>query len=153
MWLLNVWDNVPMNLKYACQQYFTSMCFLGFISYNKTFILCIKECSLGKYHTITDICRGECEFVLSCIIFPVNNAREEYDTRGWVHFHIILHSINVLGTNQNTRSHRPKIIFHPLGSLAGFPARVIVFWQKKRQKHSERITCWFMVIDIWGIMT
>jgi hypothetical protein len=27
-----------MNLKYACQQYFTYMCFLGFIRYNKTFI-------------------------------------------------------------------------------------------------------------------
>ena len=37
-WLLNVWDNVPMDLKYACQQYFTYMCFLGFIRYNKTFI-------------------------------------------------------------------------------------------------------------------
>jgi hypothetical protein len=48
----------------------------------------IKECSPGKYHTITDICRGECEFVLSCIIFPEDNARGEYDTRGWIHFHI-----------------------------------------------------------------
>ena len=35
---LNVWNNVPMNLKYVCQQYFT--CFLGFIRYNKTFIAC-----------------------------------------------------------------------------------------------------------------
>jgi hypothetical protein len=35
---LNVWDNVPMDIKYACQQYFTYMCFLGFIRYNKTFI-------------------------------------------------------------------------------------------------------------------
>jgi hypothetical protein len=40
MWFLNVWDNVPMDLKYACQQYFTCMCFLGFIQYNKTFIAC-----------------------------------------------------------------------------------------------------------------
>jgi hypothetical protein len=40
IWFLNVWDNVPMNLKYACQQYFTCMCFLGFIRYNKTFIAC-----------------------------------------------------------------------------------------------------------------
>jgi hypothetical protein len=38
MWFLNVWYNVLMNLKYACQQYFTYMCFLGFIRYNKTFI-------------------------------------------------------------------------------------------------------------------
>jgi hypothetical protein len=35
---LNIWDNVLMNLKYVCQQYFTCMCFLGFIRYNKTFI-------------------------------------------------------------------------------------------------------------------
>jgi hypothetical protein len=34
------WDNVPMDLKYVCQQYFTCMCFLGFIRYNKTFIAC-----------------------------------------------------------------------------------------------------------------
>ena len=40
IWFLNVWDNVPMDLKYACQQYFTWMCFLGFIRYNKTFIAC-----------------------------------------------------------------------------------------------------------------
>ena len=39
MWFLNVWDNVPVDLKYVCQQYFTYyMCFLGFIRYNKTFI-------------------------------------------------------------------------------------------------------------------
>jgi hypothetical protein len=42
-----------------------------------------------------------------------------------------------MGNNQNTWSHRTKIIFHeiniifhPLGSLAGFPARVIVLWQE-----------------------
>jgi hypothetical protein len=40
MWFLNVWENVPMYLKYVCQQYFTCMCFLGFIRYNKTFIAC-----------------------------------------------------------------------------------------------------------------
>ena len=47
MWFLNVWDNVPMNLKYACQQYF-SVCFLGFISYNKTFI----PCGFRKYENV-----------------------------------------------------------------------------------------------------
>jgi hypothetical protein len=33
MWFLNVWDNVPMDLKYVCQQCFTCtcMCLLGFI--------------------------------------------------------------------------------------------------------------------------
>jgi hypothetical protein len=42
-----------------------------------------------------------------------------------------------MGKNQNTWSHRTqiifheiKIIFHPLGSLAGFPARAIVFWEE-----------------------
>jgi hypothetical protein len=34
------WDNVPIDLKYVCQQYFTCMCSLGFIRYNKTFIAC-----------------------------------------------------------------------------------------------------------------
>jgi predicted RNA-binding protein len=32
------WDNVPMDWKYACLQYFTCMCFLDFIRYNKTLI-------------------------------------------------------------------------------------------------------------------
>ena len=32
--------NVAVDLKYVCQQYFTCMCFLGFIRYNKTFIAC-----------------------------------------------------------------------------------------------------------------
>ena len=57
MWLLNVWDNVPVEFKYICQQYFTCMCFLGFIRYNKTFIAC------------------------------------EYDTLGWINFHIFLTSM------------------------------------------------------------
>jgi hypothetical protein len=30
MWLLNVWDNVPVEFKYICQQYFTCMCFLEY---------------------------------------------------------------------------------------------------------------------------
>ena len=45
MWFLNVWNNVPMNLKYVCQQYLTCMLFLGFIRYNKTFIACgFRKC-------------------------------------------------------------------------------------------------------------
>jgi hypothetical protein len=42
-----------------------------------------------------------------------------------------------MGKNQNTWPHGTKIIFreiniifHPFGSLAGFPARVIVLWQE-----------------------
>ena len=38
--VFNIWDNVPIDLKYVCQQYFTYMCFLGFIRYNKTLIAC-----------------------------------------------------------------------------------------------------------------
>jgi hypothetical protein len=41
---LNVWDNVPMDLKYVCQQYSTCICFLGFIRYNKT---CIRTITLA----------------------------------------------------------------------------------------------------------
>jgi hypothetical protein len=40
MWFLDIWDNVPMDLEYACQQYFTYMYFLCFIRYNKTLIAC-----------------------------------------------------------------------------------------------------------------
>jgi hypothetical protein len=49
-WFLNVWDNVPMDLEYVCQQYFTCtcMCFLGFIRYNKTFI----ACGFRKYENV-----------------------------------------------------------------------------------------------------
>ena len=56
MWFLNIWDNVPMDLKYVCQQYFTYqyMCFLGFIRYNKTFIACgnrkYENLFTHKYH-------------------------------------------------------------------------------------------------------
>jgi hypothetical protein len=48
MWFLNVWDNVPMDLKYICQQYFTCMCFLGFILWYYTFI----ACWWGKYENL-----------------------------------------------------------------------------------------------------
>jgi predicted AlkP superfamily phosphohydrolase/phosphomutase len=36
------------HLKYVCQQYFTYMCFLGFIRYNKTFI----ACGFRKYENV-----------------------------------------------------------------------------------------------------
>ena len=36
-WFLNVWDNVPMDLEYVCQQYFICMCFPGFIRCDKAF--------------------------------------------------------------------------------------------------------------------
>jgi hypothetical protein len=56
MWFLNVWDNVPMDLKYVCQQYFTCMCFFGFIRYNKTLIACgfrkYENIFTHKYHIL-----------------------------------------------------------------------------------------------------
>ena len=40
IWCLNIRDNVLMDLKYACQQYFTYMCVLGFVRYYKIVIAC-----------------------------------------------------------------------------------------------------------------
>ena len=75
MWFLNVRDNVPMDLKCVCQQYFTYMCFLGFIWYNKTFIACgYRKCEklfTHEYHILLG----------------------EYDTLGWIKFHISLTSM------------------------------------------------------------
>ena len=88
-WFLNVWDNVPMDLKYACQQYFTYMCFLGFIPYNKTFIACgfrkYENVFTHEYHIPLGP-RVSYSPRPTSIIFP--SARGEYDTRGWIHFHI-----------------------------------------------------------------
>ena len=74
------WDNVPMDLKYVCQQYSTCMCFLGFIRYNKTFI----ACGFRKYLYL---------YSPSSIIFPSGDALREYDTLGWINFHISLTSM------------------------------------------------------------
>jgi hypothetical protein len=64
-----------------------------------------------------------------------------------------------MGKNQNTWSHRTKIIFreikiifHPLGCLTGFPRQSYRSLTGKRQRHSERITCkrplqWFL--NVW----
>ena len=73
MWFLNVWDNVPMDLKYAYQQYFTCMCFLGFIQYNKTFIACgfrkYENLFTHEYRIPLVRCRRECnacnKFIIS----------------------------------------------------------------------------------------
>jgi hypothetical protein len=60
MLFLNVWDNVPMDLIYACRQYFTCMCFLGFIRYNKTFIACwfrkYENLFTQEYHILLGRC-------------------------------------------------------------------------------------------------
>jgi hypothetical protein len=62
------------------QQYFTCMCFLGFIRYNKTFI----ACGFRKYENL---------YSPTSIIFPSGNALREYDTLGWINFHISLPSM------------------------------------------------------------
>ena len=75
MWFLNIWDNVPMDLKYVYQQYFTYMCFLSFIRYNKTFIAC-------RYRKYENVFAHEHHI-----------PRGEYETLGWINFHISLTSM------------------------------------------------------------
>jgi hypothetical protein len=63
-----------------------------------------------------------------------------------------------MGNNQNMWSHRTKIIFHeiniifhPLRSLAGFPARVIVLWQENvggTRNASLASDCYNVVVDV-----
>jgi hypothetical protein len=74
MWFLNIWDNVPMDLKYVCQQYFTYryMCFLGFIRYNKTFIACgyrkYENLFTHEYHIPSPVC-NKCILLYFSIFF------------------------------------------------------------------------------------
>ena len=77
MWFLNIWNNVPMDLEYVCQQYFTYMCFPCFIRYNKTFI----ACGYRKYENL---------FTHKYHICPSGDALREYDTLEWINFHISL---------------------------------------------------------------
>ena len=79
LWIrfLNIWDNVPMDLEYVCQQYFTYMCFPCFIRYNKTFI----ACGYRKYENL---------FTHKYHICPSGDALREYDTLEWINFHISL---------------------------------------------------------------
>jgi hypothetical protein len=79
-WFLNVWDNVPMNLKYVCQQYFTCMCLNSVFS----FLLNIYYLSLHQYYmlnsvfssfkhiifSITSILYIYCMLVREIFIFP-----------------------------------------------------------------------------------
>ena len=86
MWFLNVWDNVPMDLKYIyiCQQYFTCMCFLGFIRYNKTFIACgfrkYENLFTHKYHILLRHCPQEIwySWVNKYSYFPHQHAINVY---------------------------------------------------------------------------
>jgi hypothetical protein len=84
MWFLNVWDNVPMDLKYVCQQYFTCMCFLGFIRYNKTFIACgfrkYENLFTHEYHIPLGRCRWEIwySWVNKFSYFPHQHAINVY---------------------------------------------------------------------------
>ena len=48
------WDNVPIDLKYACQQYLAYMCVLGSIRYNNIVIACgyrkFENLFIREYH-------------------------------------------------------------------------------------------------------
>ena len=78
MWFLNVWGNVPMDLKHVCQQYFTCMRFLGFIRYNKTFIACgfrkYENVFTHEYH----IPLRRCPLVNKFSYFPHQHAINVY---------------------------------------------------------------------------
>jgi hypothetical protein len=84
MWFLIVRKNVPTDLKYVCQQYFTCMCFLGFIRYNKTFIACefrkYEHLFTHEYH----IPLGRCpqgiwySWMNKCSYFPDHHAINVY---------------------------------------------------------------------------
>jgi hypothetical protein len=93
MWFLNVWDNVPMDLKYVCQQYFTCMCFLGFILYNKTFIACrfrkYENLFTHEYHIFLGRCPQGIwySWVNKFSYFPHQHAINVYCC--YVHFYCI----------------------------------------------------------------
>ena len=93
MWLLNVWDNVPMDLKYVCQQYFTCMCFLGFIRYNKTFIACRLRKNENWFSHEYHIPLGSCPQGIwySCVnkfsYFPHQHAINVYYYTSYINYH------------------------------------------------------------------
>ena len=82
--------------KYVCQQYFTCMCFLGFIRYNNTFI----ACGFRKYEINS----------LTSIIFPSGVSLREYDSRGWINFHIYRLPIKAYYSSCTLRHIRIEII-------------------------------------------
>ena len=79
MWFSNVWDNV-LDLKYVCQQYFTCLCFLGFIRYNKTFIACrfrkYEHLFTHEHHIPLGLCPQGIWYywVNKCSYFPHQHA-------------------------------------------------------------------------------
>ena len=100
MWFLNVWDNVPMDLKYVCQQYFTCMCFLGFIRYNKTLIACgsgnIKMYSPTSIIFLSGVALREYSWVNTFSYFPHQHAINVY-------YYIRLYFTVFLLARSNTR--------------------------------------------------
>jgi hypothetical protein len=65
------WDNVPLDLKYVCQQYFTCMCFH------------VGSGNMKIYSPLS-------------IIFPSGVALRENVTLGWIHFPISLTSMQYM---------------------------------------------------------
>jgi hypothetical protein len=116
-WFLNVWDNVPMDLKYVCQQYFTCMCFLGFIRYNKTLIACgfrkYENLFTHEYHIPLGRCpRGIWySWVNTFSYFPHQHAINVY-------YYIRLYFTVFLLARSNTRVTVPA---YALYSLRGAP--------------------------------
>jgi hypothetical protein len=80
LWMrfLNVWDNVPLDLKYDCQQYFTCT-------------VCVFLVSFGLIKHLQHAGSGNMKiYSPTSIIFPSGVALREYDTLGWINVHISL---------------------------------------------------------------
>ena len=84
MWFLNIWDNVPMDLKYACQQYLHICVFL--VSFG--IIKHLEHADIGNMKIYSP----------TSIIFPSSVALGEYDTLVWINFHMSLTSMQYMYT-------------------------------------------------------
>jgi hypothetical protein len=93
MWISNVWDNVPIDLKYVCQQYFTCMCFLDFIRYYKTFIECRFRKNENLFTHEYHIPLGRCpqgiwySMVNKFSYFPHQHAINVYYNTSYINYH------------------------------------------------------------------
>jgi hypothetical protein len=123
-----------MDLKYVCQQYFTCMCFLGFIRYNKTFIACeytFIACWWGKYENLFTQ-----EYHISL------GQHQTGIWYSWVNtfsYFLNSHAINVLLYRMKPRKHIHVKYCPPLRKPRGFFPQSYRSLTGKRQRHSERI--------------